>query len=90
MSAKRLNKILYREKVQRLVGYQWILYAEHMNKGYTKSETIHYERSDGTFDTKILTKWTQKGRLFINDILNRRGVFANVDKAPELDFQDAA
>jgi len=79
MTASKLNKILYEERIQRKVGDQWILYREHMNQGYTKSETIHFNRSDGTPDTKLHTKWTQKGRLMINEVLNQRGIYANMD-----------
>jgi len=79
MSATALNKILRDEKIQRKVGDQWILYKEHMNNGYTKSETINITRTNGTPDTKLFTKWTQKGRLMINEILNRHEIFANMD-----------
>ena len=51
-----------------------------MGKGYTKSETISITRSDGTPDTKIYTKWTQKGRLLIHEILARRGILALMDR----------
>jgi len=81
MSAQRLNKVLWEENVQHLVNSQWILYASYMGRGFTRSETIHFCRSDGRPDTKLLTKWTQKGRLFINAVLNRRGIFANMDIA---------
>ena len=47
--------------------------------GYTKSETIPITRKDGIPDTKLFTKWTQKGRLMINEVLNRRGIYANMD-----------
>lgn len=80
ISAKRLNKILHEEGLQHCVNGQWILYRIHMGKGYTKSETISITRSDGTPDTKIYTKWTQKGRLLIHEILTRRGIFALMDR----------
>ena len=79
MSAKKLNKILKEERIQRYVGDQWVLYREHMSMGYTKSETIPIIRSDGRPDTRMFTKWTQKGRLMINEILNQRGIYANMD-----------
>jgi prophage antirepressor-like protein len=79
ISARKLNQILREERIQRFVGDQWILYIEHMDKGYTKSETIHFKRSDGRPGTKMFTKWTQKGRLMINQVLNGRGIYANVD-----------
>lgn len=76
LSATKLNKILREERIQRKVGDQWILYKEHMGMGYTKSETIPITRSDGRPDTKLFTRWTQKGRLLINAVLNKRSIYA--------------
>ena len=76
ISARKLNVILHEEDVQRSVGGQWILYQKHMHKGWTKSETFEFERSDGRMDSKINTKWTQKGRLAIHGILTARGIHA--------------
>lgn len=73
LSAVKLNKILHEAGLQRKVGEQWILYKQHMSKGYTKSETITFQRSDGRNDCKVNTKWTQKGRLKIHEILTERG-----------------
>ena len=80
ISAKRLNNILHEEGIQHCVNGQWLLYRSYMGKGYTKSETISIMRSDGTPDTKIYTKWTQKGRLLIHEILARRGILALMDR----------
>lgn len=80
ISAKQLNKILHEEGLQRNVNGQWILYREHMGKGYTKSETIAITRSDGRPDTKMYTKWTQKGRVMIHNILVRRGILPVMDR----------
>ena len=66
LSAVKLNKILHEAGLQRKVGDQWILYKQHMTKGYTKSDTITFTRSDGRLDSKVNTKWTQKGRLKIH------------------------
>lgn len=73
LSAVKLNKILHEAGLQRKVGEQWILYKQHMTKGYTKSETITFTRSDGRLDSKVNTKWTQKGRLKIHEILTEKG-----------------
>ncbi|EOW3694007.1 phage antirepressor [Staphylococcus pseudintermedius] len=78
LSAQKLNKLLHKASIQRRVGKQWILYTDHMNKGYTKSETINIVRSDGTPDTQPQTKWTQKGRLKIHEILTDFGYEAEV------------
>ncbi len=80
ISAKKLNVILHEEKIQHKVNGQWILYSNQMNKGYTKSETLSFELEDGRTKTKLYTKWTQKGRLCIHNILTGRGIKANMDK----------
>ena len=78
LSAQKLNKLLHEARLQRRVGKQWVLYTDHMNKGYTKSQTIEIIRSDGTPDTQPQTKWTQKGRLKIHEILTDFGYEAEV------------
>lgn len=80
ISGAMLNRILHEEHIQHKVGKQWILYAEHFNKGYTKSETISIPCSDGSQKTALHTKWTQKGRLLIHNILESREIHANLDK----------
>nr|DAN10289.1 MAG TPA: antirepressor protein [Caudoviricetes sp.] len=76
LSARALNQILYEAKIQRNVNGQWILYKSEMGKGYTKSETFTFTRNDGRLDSKIQTKWTQKGRLRIHEILTAKGIEA--------------
>lgn len=80
MSAKKLNRILHEEGIQRYVNNQWILYSRHMGKGYTKSRTINITRSDGQPDIVLNTEWTQKGRLMIHEILTARGIQAVMDR----------
>ncbi|MBJ8026110.1 phage antirepressor KilAC domain-containing protein, partial [Bacillus cereus] len=80
LSAVRLNKILKDEKVQYKVNNQWLLYAKHQNKGYTKSQTIDVKHSDGSKSVKMNTRWTQKGRLFIHDMLTKRGIIPEMDR----------
>lgn len=76
LSAQELNKILHEAGLQRKVGDQWILYKQHMAKGFTKSETFTFCRSDGRLDSKITTKWTQKGRLEIHSVLTKLNIHA--------------
>ncbi|MCE3022587.1 MULTISPECIES: phage antirepressor KilAC domain-containing protein [Staphylococcus] len=78
LSAQKLNKLLHQERLQRRVGKQWVLYTDHMNKGYTKSHTIDIVRSDGRPDTQPQTRWTQKGRLKIHEIMTSLGYEAYV------------
>lgn len=83
LSAYELNKTLNEQRVIRKVGGQWILYAEHMNKGYTKSETITVKRKNGTEKVLPNTRWTQKGRLFVHNLLETLGIKANMDREKE-------
>lgn len=79
LTANKLNKILHEEGIQHNVNGQWILYRKHMGQGYTKSKTISFRRSNGEPDTKLHTQWTQKGRMMIHSILERRGIKAIMD-----------
>lgn len=80
LSAKALNRILHDAGVQYKVNRQWILYSQFMGKGYTKSRTIPITLKDGTSSPKMLTYWTQKGRLMIHEILTKRGIVALMDR----------
>lgn len=80
LSAKALNKILNEQCLIRKVGGQWVLYSSHMQKGYTRSETIDVVRADGSIKVVMNTKWTQKGRLKIHEMLTAIGIVANIDK----------
>lgn len=80
LSAKALNKILNEEGIQRFVNDQWILYTKYMNQGLTKSKTVEFFRRDGRQDYKLLTRWTQKGRVLIHKILEKRNIKANMDR----------
>ena len=79
ISANRLNKILHEEGLQRKVGDQWILYHRHMGKGYTKSETIYIKHQGSRPKVAMQTKWTQKGRVAIYEILKSRGIVPKMD-----------
>ena len=80
MSGKALNKILHEQGFIRNVNKQWILYKEHMDKGYTKSDTFPVQKKDGSEKIVANTKYTQKGRLKIHEILTQLGIKANFDK----------
>ena len=81
MSAKRFNKILHTAGIQRKVGDQWILYAEYQGKGYVRNKTCEYSKGNGDTGTKLLTVWTQKGRMLIYEELKRIGVFPKMENA---------
>lgn len=80
MSAKVLNKKLHELKIQFKQGHQWFLYSEYHNCGYTHSETVEYKHKDGTVDVTMNTKWTQKGRLFLYELLKDNGIIPIIEK----------
>lgn len=80
MSGQAMNNLLHDLKVQYKQSGQWLLYKEHHGKGYTHSETIEIRRSDGTPDIKMNTKWTQKGRLFLYELLKENEVLPDIEK----------
>ncbi|MGT2793274.1 phage antirepressor [Streptococcus pasteurianus] len=77
MSPQKLNNLLHELKVQFKQGSTWLLYQKYADKGYTQSKThtIDAERS------KMHTYWTQKGRLFIYDLLkNKKGILPKIEQ----------
>lgn len=80
LSGKALNKILHELGIQFNQGGVWLLYAKYQDKGYTSTKTTVFPRTDGTQGLSILTKWTQKGRLFLYDILKANGYIPLVER----------
>lgn len=80
MSGRKMNKLLEDLHVQYKQSGQWLLYADYHDKGYTHSKTIDITRKDGTPDVTMETKWTQKGRLFIYELLKGEGVLPIIEQ----------
>lgn len=80
MSAKQLNRILTEEGIQYKVNKQWVLYSKYAGKGYADSKTYSFTHSNGETGTRVGTCWTQKGRLLIHELLQRRGIEALMDR----------
>ena len=80
MSAQAMNKLLHELKVQYKQGGQWLLYQNHATKGYTSSETHQYKKKDGTEDFQLLTKWTQKGRIFLYELLKHEDILPLIER----------
>lgn len=80
-SARWLNELLHKLKVQYKQGGKiWLLYQKYAVKGYTSTKTQAYNGNDGQVHTKVHTYWTQKGRLFIYDLLKSNGVFPLIEQ----------
>ena len=84
MSGQELNSLLHGLKVQYKQSDQWLLYSKYQAKGYTHSETIPITRSNGIPDIKMITKWTQKGRLFLYNILKTNSILPVIEKNEEI------
>lgn len=79
MSAIKFNKLLNEHGIQYKQSGQWLLYSKYKGQGYTKSETTPYTKTDGSEGVSILTKWTQKGRLFLYEELKKKGVLPTIE-----------
>jgi hypothetical protein len=73
MTAQELNKLLHENKIQFKQSGQWILYKEYAKLGYTKSHTTPITYKDGRKGDQLHTRWTQKGRLFLYELLKQKG-----------------
>lgn len=73
MSGVKMNELLHELGVQYRQGNTWLLYAKHQRKGWTQSETHEVKRNDGTTKLVASTKWTQKGRLGLYELLKANG-----------------
>ena len=84
MSAQRLNQKLHGWGIQYYQGSVWFLYSKYQDKGYTSTKTQNYSKPDGTQGSKVHTYWTQKGRLFLYDLLKKHGIRPLIER--ELDI----
>lgn len=80
MSGTEMNKILHKLGVQYKQTDQWLLYKKYQDLGYTHSNTVDFTRSDGTKDFKMNTKWTQKGRLFLYNLLKQNNILPMIER----------
>lgn len=78
-SAMRMNEYLHEKGIQFKQADIWLLYQKYAPNGYTKTNTHIYEDSKGIQHTKVHTKWTQKGRLFIYEQLKADGIYPQIE-----------
>lgn len=79
-SAKWLNAYLHDKGVQFKQGGVWLLYQKYAEQSYTSTKTHNVNGADGQQHTKVHTYWTQKGRLFIYDLLKSDGIYPIVEQ----------
>ena len=80
-SGQKFNILLKELGVQFKQSGQWLLYRKYQANGYTHSKTISITRSDGRPDVVMETKWTQKGRLFLYELLKNHGIVPVIEMA---------
>lgn len=79
-SARWLNKYLHVNGIQFKQGKIWLLYQEHAQFGYTATRTHTFQDSNGCDRSSVHTYWTQKGRLFIYELLKDNGLLPLIEQ----------
>lgn len=79
-SAIWMNRYLHEKGVQFKQGDIWLLYQRYAQKGYTSTKTHSYPGTDGETHTKVHTYWTQKGRLFIYELMKSDGMMPLIEQ----------
>ena len=86
-SAIWLNRYLHSKGVQYNMDGVWLLYQKYADKGYTVTKTVPYTNPySGAKEFNVHTYWTQKGRLFIYNLLKADGILPLIERT---DFDDA-
>lgn len=80
MSATKFNSLLHDLRIQFKQSGVWILYTDYQNYGYTKTKTHKYSDLNGVQHSKEHSYWTQKGRLFLYDILKENGFIPLIER----------
>ena len=55
-------------------GGVWVLYSKYQGNGYLKTKTHNYADADGVQHSREHSYWTQKGRLFLYELLKQRKI----------------
>lgn len=83
MSGQAMNHKLHDLGVIYKQGNTWLLYSKYQRTGWTHSETIMVTKSDGTQKAVMHTKWTQKGRLGLYELLKQHGILPLIETEDE-------
>ncbi|MCR2043725.1 MULTISPECIES: phage antirepressor [Bacillota] len=84
-SGRWFNEYLHDLGVQFRQGKIWLLYQKYAQHGYTTTKTHTYPGKDGTIHSKVHTYWTQKGRLFIYELLKDHGILPLIEQESEFE-----
>lgn len=81
MSATKFNRLLHNLKIQFKQSGVWFLYQKYAGFGYTKTKTHNYSDEYGGQHSRQHMYWTQKGRLFLYDLLKEEGIVPMIEQA---------
>lgn len=70
--AEHLHALLKDRGVMYRQSGQWLITARYSERGYTKTRTHAYVRSDGSQGANSITVWTESGRLFLHDLFSAK------------------
>lgn len=76
MSGRKFNELLHELGVQYKFRKTWLLYQQYAECGYTQSRTYAIDESRSVMHTY----WTQKGRLFLYDLLKSEGIYPLIEQ----------
>lgn len=79
-SAIWMNQFLKDKGIQYKQGDIWLLYQKYAEMGLTRTKTSTYNDKNGIEHTKVHTYWTQKGRLFIYDLLKQDKILPLIEQ----------
>lgn len=80
MSGQEMNHKLHDLKVIFKQGGTWLLYSKYQKTGWTQSETFMTRKQGKTQKVVLHTKWTQKGRLGLYELLKKHGILPLIEK----------
>lgn len=72
-TAEQLHALLKTWGVMIRQSGQWMLAAKYCGENYTKTRTHSYTKQDGTQGTNSITVWTERGRWFLHQLLEKKG-----------------
>ena len=75
MSAKAFNDLLKKLKIQYKLGGIWYLYSKYQDNGWVSSSTRIIDNKP-----RIITKWTQKGRVGLYNLLKAHDIVPMIEK----------
>ena len=76
ISGRKFNELLHDLGVQYRFRKTWLLYQHYADLGYTQSKTFAIDAEKSVMHTY----WTQKGRLFLYDLLKGEGILPLIEQ----------